>query len=134
MSYVIAMPEFLSAAATDLASIGSAISTGSAVAAGPTTGLLATAGDEVSAAITALFSDHAREYQAISAQIEQFHQRFVAASTNATQMYAATEDASASPLADLSPVQLLSGGGAAGSADAIGGAGGTGGRRRRRPR
>src|SRR5215813_11713486 len=98
MSYVIAMPEMLSAAVADVAGIGSAISAGNALAAGPTTGLVAAAGDEVSAAIAALFSEHARGFQALSAQVEQFHQRFVAALNAATNSYSATEAANASPL------------------------------------
>lgn len=49
MSLVIAMPEMMASAATDLASIGSTISSANAAAAVPTTGLLAAGADEVSA-------------------------------------------------------------------------------------
>lgn len=48
MSYVIAAPEMLATAAADVDGIGSAIRAASASAAGPTTGLLAAAADEVS--------------------------------------------------------------------------------------
>lgn len=41
MSFVIAVPEFLSAAATDLANLGSTISAANAAASIPTTGVLA---------------------------------------------------------------------------------------------
>ena len=51
MSYVIAAPEMIAAAATDLANIGSSLSEANAAAAAPTTGVLAAAEDEVSAAI-----------------------------------------------------------------------------------
>jgi hypothetical protein len=59
MSFVTAAPEIVTDAATDISSIGSTISEANAVAAAPTTGLLAAGADEVSAAITALFSQHA---------------------------------------------------------------------------
>lgn len=55
MSFVIAAPEVMAAAATDLANIGSSISAASAAAAGPTMGILAAGADEVSVAISALF-------------------------------------------------------------------------------
>ena len=58
MSFVIAVPEFVASAATDLSNIGSGLSAANAVAAVPTTGVLAAAQDEVSAAIAALFSSH----------------------------------------------------------------------------
>src|SRR6516165_12649192 len=55
MSYVIAAPEIMTSAATDLATIGSALTAANAAAAAPTTGILAAAQDEVSAAIAAVF-------------------------------------------------------------------------------
>ena len=56
MSYVIAAPEIMTSAATDLATIGSNLSAADAAAATRTTGMLAAAEDEVSAAIAAVFS------------------------------------------------------------------------------
>ncbi len=53
MSLMVA-PELVAAAAADLTGIGQAISAANAAAAGPTTQVLAAAGDEVSAAIAAL--------------------------------------------------------------------------------
>ncbi|WP_140032032.1 PE family protein, partial [Mycobacterium tuberculosis] len=50
MSLMVA-PELVAAAAADLTGIGQAISAANAAAAGPTTQVLAAAGDEVSAAI-----------------------------------------------------------------------------------
>ena len=58
MTCVIAAPELITTAATDLANIGSAVTAANAAAATPTTGVLAAAEDEVSAAIAALFSAH----------------------------------------------------------------------------
>ena len=49
MSFVIAAPELVSAAAEDLAGIRSALGEAAAAAATPTTGVAAAAGDEVSA-------------------------------------------------------------------------------------
>ncbi len=98
MWFVIALPEVLGTAATDLTSLGSTISAANAAAAFPTTGLLAAAGDEVSVAIAALFSSHAQAYQALSAQAAVFHDQFVQALNGAGFSYAAAEAANASPL------------------------------------
>ena len=67
MSLMVAVPDVLGTAAADLASIGSTISSANAAAATPTTGIVAAAEDEVSAAIAQLFSGHGRAYQALSA-------------------------------------------------------------------
>lgn len=56
MSYVLAAPEVFAAAASDVAGIGSSLSAANVAAAVSTTGVLTAAGDEVSAAIAALFS------------------------------------------------------------------------------
>ncbi|MBL7324917.1 PE family protein, partial [Escherichia coli] len=98
MSFVIAAPEVMAAAATDLANIGSSISAASAAAAGPTMGILAAGADEVSLAISALFGQHAQAYQALSAQAALFHEQFVRALTAGAGSYAAAEAASAAPL------------------------------------
>jgi hypothetical protein len=55
MSFVFAAPEIVASAASDLNSLGSTIQAAHAAAAGPTTGIVAAAGDEVSAAIARLF-------------------------------------------------------------------------------
>ena len=54
MSFVIAAPELVTTAATDLANVGSSLSDANAAAATQTTGVLAAAEDEVSAAIAAV--------------------------------------------------------------------------------
>ncbi len=106
MSYVVALPEMMSAAATDVASIGSVVATANQAVADTTTGVLAAAEDEVSAAIAALFSAHGRGYQALSAQAAAFHAEFVQALTGASSTYAAAEAANASPLAVLEKAVL----------------------------
>ncbi len=100
MSLMVA-PELVAAAAADLTGIGQAISAANAAAAGPTTQVLAAAGDEVSAAIAALFGTHAQEYQALSARVATFHEQFVRSLTAAGSAYATAEAANASPLQAL---------------------------------
>lgn len=79
MSFVIAAPEVIAAAATDLASLESSISAANAAAAANTTALLAAGADEVSTAVAALFGAHGQAYQALSAQAQAFHTRFIRA-------------------------------------------------------
>ena len=57
MSLVIAAPEYVTAAASDVAGIGSSLKAAHAAAASSTTSVLGAAEDEVSAAIASLFSD-----------------------------------------------------------------------------
>ncbi len=101
MSYVIAIPEVVTAAAADLAGIGSTIEGANAAAAGPTTNLLAAAEDEVSTAIAALFGTHAREFQALSAQAAAFHNQFTQALSAGAGSYSLAEAANASSLQTL---------------------------------
>jgi hypothetical protein len=98
ISFVIAVPEMVVSAASNLTSLGSMISEANAAAVAPTTGVVAAAGDEVSAAIASLFSSHARDFQALSAQAAAFHAQFVQALAGAGNSYAATEAANASLL------------------------------------
>ncbi len=98
MSFVITAPETLTAAASDLANLGSTISAANAAAAIPTTGLLPAAADEVSAQIAELFGAHAQQYQALSARAAAFHAQFVQALNAGAGSYAATEAANVSPL------------------------------------
>lgn len=95
MSFVIASPEALLAAATDLAAIRSTIRAANAAAAVPTTGALAPAADEVSAGIAALFGAQAQSYQAVSAQAAAFHDRFVQLLNAGGGSYASAEIANA---------------------------------------
>jgi PE family len=81
MSYVVAAPEFLASAATDLAKIAGTLDAANPSAAVQTTGIPAAAKDEVSAAIAALFSDHAQVFQAARAGAAAFHRQFVQALT-----------------------------------------------------
>lgn len=98
MSSLIAFPDVMSAAATNVTSIGSAVATANQGVAGATTGLLAAAEDEVSAAIAALFSAHGQGYQVLSAQAAAFQDGFAQALSNASGTYASAEAANASML------------------------------------
>src|ERR1700740_1612050 len=91
MSFVIAAPEALGAAASDLAGIGTTLSTATTAAAAPTTRLLAAGADEVSGAIASLFSSYAQDFQALSTQVAAFHDQFVQALNAAAGSYASAE-------------------------------------------
>lgn len=98
MSFVSTVPPILATAASDLASIGSAIDAANASATAPTTAILVAGADEVSAAVQQVFSAHARAFQEVSAQAAQFHAEFVQSLTGAGGAYAAAEAANVSPL------------------------------------
>src|ERR1700739_1278992 len=93
MSFVIAAPEFVTAAATDLANIGSTLSAANAAAATTTTEVVAAGADEVSAGIAALFGAQGQAYQALSAQATAFHDQFVQALTAGAGSYVSAEAA-----------------------------------------
>jgi PE family len=95
MSFVTAQPDALAAAAGNLQSIGASMSAENAAAAGPTTGVLPAAADEVSALTAAQFAAHAQMYQAVSAQAAAIHQMFVSTLATSAGSYAATEAANA---------------------------------------
>ncbi|MBW0019558.1 MAG: PecA family PE domain-processing aspartic protease [Mycobacterium sp.] len=101
MSFVIATPETMTTAATNIAGIGSLLTTANKSAAASTTGVVAAAGDEVSAAVASFFSNHAELYQALGAQAAAFNTQFAQALTGAGGAYAAAEAASTSPLEAL---------------------------------
>src|SRR5271166_2435330 len=98
MSYVIAAREMMAAAAGDLATIGSDLSAAHTAAAAQTTGMLAAAEDEVSAAIAALFSAHGQGFQALGAQAAAFHAQFVQALKSSAGPSASVEAANLSAL------------------------------------
>jgi PE family len=105
MSYVLATPELISAAATDLAAIGSTLNAAHQAATNPTVPLVPAAADEVSTGIAHLFSQHAANYQALAGQAAAFNDQFVQhlaasagayASAEATNVSLLTADAAAS--------------------------------------
>jgi hypothetical protein len=105
MSFLIAQPDLVAVAATDLANVGSTISEANYAAAAHTTQLLAAGSDEVSAAVATFFGAHAQGYQALGAQAAAFHQQFVQALSAGAGAYASTEAANAAAVAN--PWQVL---------------------------
>jgi hypothetical protein len=91
MSFLIAAPDLVTAAASDLANVGSALTEANAAAVVPTTGVMPAALDEVSATIAALFGTHAQAYQALSAQATRFHSQFVQLLNAGANAYAGAE-------------------------------------------
>jgi PE family len=91
MAYVIAAPEMMTVAATDLAAIGSNVSAAHLVAAARTTSVIPAAADEVSAGIAHLFSQHAANYQALAGQAAAFNDQFVQHLAAGAFSYASTE-------------------------------------------
>jgi hypothetical protein len=95
MSFVTTQPEALMAAAGSLQGLGSEMAAGNAFAAGPTTGVVPAAADEVSALAATQFVGHAAHFQAISVQAMAIHELFVSALATSAGSYAATEAANA---------------------------------------
>jgi hypothetical protein len=91
-------PQAVAGAAADVASIGSQIGEARAAAAGSTTGLVAAAEDEVSAATASLFGAYGQQYQGLLQQAGAFHEQFVAALAGAQTAYLEAESAAASLL------------------------------------
>ena len=98
MSFVLAEPQIMASVAENIQGIGSAVSEASAAAAAPTSGLLAAAGDEVSAAIASLFGAHGQEFQTVISQAQAFHNEFELTLAGAANAYLNTETSIAAGL------------------------------------
>ena len=98
MTTLITEPQLLATAAADASAIGSAMNEAKAAAAGPTTGLVAAAQDEVSTITAQLFGAYGREYQALLQQAAAFHNEFVATLGAAGNAYAQAEAQAAGTL------------------------------------
>lgn len=101
MSYVIAAPQIMASAATDLATMGSDLSEAHTAAAAQTTGMLAAAEDEVSRAIAALFSAYGDGFHALGARAAAFHDQFVRALTASAGSFASAEAQAVSALGSI---------------------------------
>jgi PE family len=93
MSFVIAQPEILAAAATELHTINAAVWAGNAAAAAPTTGVVPAAADVVSMLTAAQFASHAGLYQEMSAQAATVREQLATTLGISAGSYAATEAA-----------------------------------------
>ncbi|WP_156689103.1 PE family protein [Mycobacterium sp. Marseille-P9652] len=98
MSYVVAAPELITSAATDLAGVGTTINSARAAAVTQTTGALAAAEDEVSAATAKLFGSYAQEFHTVLAQAAAFPEQFAASLASAGNAYLAAEAANTSAI------------------------------------
>jgi PE family protein len=103
VSFVIAAPEMMTAAARDLATIGSNVSAAHMAAAAGTVAVLPAAADEVSASIAHLFSQHAANYHGLAAQAAAFNDQFVHHLRTGAQSYAGAEVAAAASLQHVTP-------------------------------
>lgn len=99
MSFVIAAPELVEAAADDLAGIRSTVGEATASAAAATTSVLPAGADEVSAAIAQLFGSHGAEFQAISTRVAVLHNEFTSLLSSGAAQYAGAEAAAQALLA-----------------------------------
>jgi hypothetical protein len=100
MSYVIAAPEIMTAAAADLATVGSNLGAAHAAAA-PALAVAPAAADEVSLAIAQLFSQHGQDYQALAVQTAVFHEQFTQNLAASAASYDSIEAAIASLVREL---------------------------------
>jgi PE family len=129
VSFVIAAPEMVQAAAQGLAGIRSTLGEATAAAAGPTTAVVAAAEDEVSAGVAAVFGAFGQEYQVINAQAQALHEQFVNLLNAGAGAYLSTEVANVEQAltnAVNAPAQALLGSASASSAAAGSSAGSAG--------
>jgi hypothetical protein len=93
VSYVIAVPEMMTATATDLATIDSDLSAAHSAAAQATLALTPAAADEVSVGIARLFSQHAQGYQALATKAAAFHEQLIQNLKASAVSYTSIDDA-----------------------------------------
>ena len=98
MSDLTAVPQAISAAATDVAAVGSTVNAAHIAAAPATVALVPAAADEVSAGIANLFSGFAKEYHALAGQAAAFQQQFVQLLHASGGSYTAAETSNAASL------------------------------------
>ena len=99
MSDVMAVPEAIAAAATNVAAVGSTVDAAHMAAAASTVAVVPAAADEVSAGIANLFSGFAKEYQALAGQASAFQQQFVQHLHASAGSYTAAEAANSGSMA-----------------------------------
>lgn len=107
--YLLAAPESVATAVTDIGAIGTAVETARAAATARTSGLMAAAADEVSASVAGLFNAYGEECQLVLSQATAFQHEFAQALANAATGYARAEARNAALLsgAAQSPPALL---------------------------
>ncbi len=98
MSYVLAEPQMMAAAATDVAAISSTVSAAHMAAAAPTVSLIPAAADQVSTGIAQLFSGVAQDFHSLVGQAATFGQQFAQHLHLGAGSYTAAEAVSAASL------------------------------------
>ncbi len=96
-----AAPEMMHAAANDLTSLEAMLNRALAAAQPPTMHLIPAGKDEVSAAVTALFANHAQGFQGLASRAFAFHEQFAQSLKTGGAAYATTEAQSAASLWQL---------------------------------
>jgi PE family len=91
MSFVSVVPEAVSNAAKALEGIGSQVTAAGSAAAAPTTGIAAAAQDEVSTALSSMFSGYGQEFQELNAQAQAYHAQFVGTLNGGAGQYLSAE-------------------------------------------
>src|SRR6202007_1911977 len=119
VSFSIAAPDLFQGAAQNLAGIRASLAEAAAAVAGPTTGVVPAAADEVSAAISALFGNFGQEFQLLSAQAQAFHTQFVGLMNASAGSYLSAEVANAQQVV----AGAFGGGGSSGAGGATAGGG-----------
>ena len=99
MAFVLATPDVLGTAASNVADMGSSLKSATTAAAAHTNNLAAAAADEVSAQIAALFSAHGIEFEQVSGQAAAFQEQFVQTLTASANAYTAAETSATQTLA-----------------------------------
>ncbi|WP_373194468.1 PE family protein, partial [Mycobacterium marinum] len=95
MTFVLVSPEAMASAAADIERIGALLTQGNAAAASPTINVASAAADEVSTAIAALFSQHAKTYQLLAAELAAIPDRFTKTVLASANSYASAEGTNA---------------------------------------
>jgi PE family len=120
MSFLIAPPEMMTAAASDLATIGSALDAAHTGAAVSTVAVVPAAADEVSASIAHLFSGYGREYQKLAGQAAAFQDQFVQNLKAGAVSYASADAANTALLQPLTAIAGSVASASAGLQDLVG--------------
>ncbi len=95
MSFVITVPEIMTAAAGNLTEIGSTLGEATATGAGATTSITSAAADDLSIELSNLFGTYGRHFHALRAQAAAFHHELVSLMNGRATAYLDTELASA---------------------------------------
>lgn len=107
MSAVVAVPDLLTQAASQVATIGHTLGAANVTTAASTQAVLPAAADEVSAAVAELFSRFGRDYQTAAGQAAAYQRQFARHLTAAANSYATAEAANASLLQPASAAAAI---------------------------